>query len=144
MVFNEAPEPSECEAVAPRLPELSAPVILKNIWYEIERLKLAPSWQLPTGRSSETLAKYPDYVLILVLMKEETFIDQHEILIGQNEIKGRISIYMIQGNIELHLHEGRVIHLSAGELLTLDQAIAYDVLALEECAFLLTIVGGTV
>ncbi|MEO7028157.1 MAG: hypothetical protein ABI147_01995 [Acidobacteriaceae bacterium] len=137
MVFMKASEPLEEEAVVPRLPELSSPVILKNIWYEIERLKLAPSWQLPTGRSSETLAKYPDFVHVLVLMKEET-------LIGQHEIAGRISVYMIQGRIELHIHEGQVIHLSAGELLTLDQALSYDVRALEECAFLLTIVGGTV
>ncbi len=142
MVFNKAPEPLEGEAVVPRLPELSSPVIQKNLWYEIERLKLAPSWQLATGRSSETLAKYPDFVLVLVLMKAGTLIGQHEILIGPHEIKGRISVYVIQGHIELHLQEGQVIHLGAGELLTLDQALAYDVRALEECAFLLTVVGS--
>ncbi len=141
-MLKKAAERSEEEAVVSRLPELSSPAILKNLWYEIERLKLAPSWQLPTGRSSETLAKYPDFVLVLVLMKAGTFIGQHEIRIGQHEIKGRISVYMIQGRIELHLLEGQVMHMGAGELLTLDQALAYDVQALEECAFLLTIVGG--
>lgn len=39
-------------------PELSALVILKNVWYEIEKLQNAPSWQLTTGHSAETLAKY--------------------------------------------------------------------------------------
>lgn len=34
MVFNEASEPLEGEAVVSRLPELSSPVILKNLWYE--------------------------------------------------------------------------------------------------------------
>jgi len=106
MVFNEASEPLEGEAVVSRLPELSSPVILKNLWYEIERLKLAPSWQLPTGRSSETLAKHPDFVLVLVLMKAETLMDKHE-------IAGRISVYMIQGRIELHLEQGQVILLGA-------------------------------
>jgi hypothetical protein len=79
MVFNEASDPLEGQAVVSRLPELSSPVILKNLWYEIERLKLAPSWRLATGRSSETLASYPDYVLVLVLMKAETFMDQFRV-----------------------------------------------------------------
>ncbi len=142
LLLKKASEPSGDDAVVSRLPELSSPVILKNLWYEIERLKLAPSWQLATGRSSETLAKYPDFVLVLVLMKAETFIGQHEILIGQHEKKGRISVYLIQGRIELHLLEGQVTHMGAGQLLMLDQALAYDVQALEESAFLLTIVGG--
>jgi hypothetical protein len=134
MVFNEAPEPLEGEAVVSRIPELSSPVILKNLWYEIERLKLAPSWQLPTGRSSETLAKYLDLVHVLVLMKAETLMDKHE-------TAGRISLYMIQGRIELRLPEGQVIPLAAGELLTLDRELAY-LQALEESAFLLTVVGS--
>ncbi len=134
MVFKQASEPSGEEAVVSRLPELSSPVILKNLWYEVERLKLAPSWQLPTGRSSETLAKYPDFVLVLVLMKAETLMDKHE-------TAGRISVYVIQGRVEAHLQEGKVIHLGAGELLTLDRELAH-VQALEESAFLLTVVGS--
>ncbi len=134
MILDKAPEPLEGEAVMSRLPELSSPVILKNLWYEIEKLKLAPSWQLPTGRSSETLAKYPDFVLVLVLMKAETLMKKHE-------TAGRISVYMIQGRIEVHLQEGQVIHLGAGELLTLDRELAH-VQALEESAFLLTVVGS--
>ncbi len=136
MVFNEASEPLEGEAVVSRLPELSSPVILKNLWYEIERLKLAPSWKLETGRSSETLAKLPGFVLVLVLMKADTHMDNHA-------IAGRISVYIIQGRVALHLQGGQVIHLGAGELLTLDHGLAHDAHALEDCAFLLTIVGGT-
>jgi len=132
MPFNKALEPLEGEAVVSRLPELSSPVILKNLWYEIEKLKLAASWQLPTGRSSETLAKYPDSVVVLVLMKAETLMEKHE-------TAGRISVYIIQGRIEVHLQEGQVIHLGAGELLTLDGELAH-VQALEESAFLLTVV----
>jgi quercetin dioxygenase-like cupin family protein len=134
MLFNESCEPLGGEAAVPRLPDLSSPVILKNLWYEIERLKLAPSWQLPTGRSSETLAKYSDFALVLVLMKAETLMEKHE-------TAGRISVYMIQGRIELRLQEGQVIYLAAGELLTLDRELAH-VLALEESAFLLTVVGS--
>jgi hypothetical protein len=89
---------------------------------------------LPTGRSSETLAKYLDLVHVLVLMKAETLMDKHE-------TAGRISLYMIQGRIELRLPEGQVIPLAAGELLTLDRELAY-LQALEESAFLLTVVGS--
>jgi quercetin dioxygenase-like cupin family protein len=135
MVFKKASEPLEGEPVVSRLPELSSPVILKNLWYEIERLKLAPSWQLPTGRSSETLAKYPDFVLVLVLMKAETLMEKHE-------VAGRISLYIIEGRIEVHLQEGQVIPLGAGELLTLDHGLAHDVQALKDSAFLLTVVGS--
>ncbi len=134
MVFKKASEPLEGEPVVSRLPELSSPVILKNLWYEIERLKLAPSWQLPTGRSSETLAKYPDFVLVLVLMKADTLMEKHE-------VAGRISLYIIEGRIEVHLQEGQVIRLGAGELLTLDRELAH-LQALEESAFLLTVVGS--
>ncbi len=61
---------------------------------------------------------------------------------GKHEIAGRISVYLIQGRIELRLQEGQVIHLGAGELLALDRGLAHDVQALEESAFLLTVVGS--
>jgi uncharacterized cupin superfamily protein len=67
-------------------------------------------------------------------MKAETLMDKHETV-------GRISVYMIQGRIEVRLPEGQGIHLGAGELLTLDRELA-QVLALEESAFLLTVVGS--
>jgi hypothetical protein len=52
MVFNEACEPVGGEAAVPRLPDLSSLVILKNLWYEIERLKLPPS-DVPGLHSSD-------------------------------------------------------------------------------------------
>jgi quercetin dioxygenase-like cupin family protein len=134
MISNEPSEPLEDCAEVPRLPELSAPVILKNVWYEIEKLKNAPSWQLATGHSSETLAKYPDFTVVLVLMKAATVMSKHR-------VSGRTSISMIQGKIEIHVSEDQTLHLSGGEILMLDQGIAHDVKALEECAFLLTIAG---
>lgn len=134
MIPNETSEPPEDRAEVPRLPELSVPVILKNVWYEIEKLKNAPSWQLTTGHSSETLAKYPDFTLVLVLMKATTVMSKHH-------VAGRTSMYMIQGRIEVHLFEGQTIHLSAGEILMIDQGLTHDVQALEECALLLTIAG---
>jgi quercetin dioxygenase-like cupin family protein len=134
MISNETSEPLEDCAEVPRLPELSTPVILKNVWYEIEKLKNAPTWQLTTGHSSETLAKYPDFTVVLVLMKATTVMSKHR-------VSGRTSISVIQGRIEVHLFEEQTLHLSAGEILMMDKGITHDVQALEECAFLLTIAG---
>jgi quercetin dioxygenase-like cupin family protein len=134
MFPNEPSEPLEDCAEVPRLPELSAPVILKNVWYEIEKLKNASTWQLRTGHSSETLAKYPDFTVVLVLMKAATLMSKHR-------VSGRASISVIQGRIEVHLFGERTIHLAAGEILMMDKGITHDVQALEECAFLLTIAG---
>ncbi len=134
MISNETSEPLEDCAEVPRLPELSTPVILKNVWYEIEKLKNAPTWQLTTGHRSETLAKYPDFTVVLVLMKATTVMSKHR-------VSGRTSISVIQGRIEVHLFEEQTLHLSAGEILMMDKGITHDVQALEECAFLLTIAG---
>jgi quercetin dioxygenase-like cupin family protein len=134
MFPNEPSEPLEDCAEVPRLPELSVPVILKNVWYEIEKLKNAPTWQLRTGHSSETLAKYPDFTVVLVLMKAATLMSKHR-------VSGRASISVIQGRIEVHISEEQTLHLSAGEILMMDKGITHDVQSLEECAFLLTIAG---
>jgi quercetin dioxygenase-like cupin family protein len=134
MTSNDTYEsPDDCVR-GPRLPELSAPVIMKNVWYEIEKLKNAPSWQLTAGHSSETLAKYPVLTLVLVLMKATT-------RMGNHLVPGLSSVYLIQGRIEVRLFEGQARHLNAGEILLMDEGIPCEVHALEECAFLLTIAG---
>jgi quercetin dioxygenase-like cupin family protein len=51
---------------------------------------------------------------------------------------GRISVHTLNGHIRLHLPE-RVVDLSAGNLLALDQCVSHDVEASEDSAFLLTL-----
>ena len=82
--------------------------------------------------SSRTLAKYPDFRIVLVLMKAATHMDEQR-------AEARISIQVLVGRIRLHLPELEPVELSAGQLLALDCGMLHDVEALEKSAFLLTV-----
>jgi quercetin dioxygenase-like cupin family protein len=115
-----------------RLPELASAVIKRNIGDELEKLKSAPSWQRESGRSSETIVKYAEFRIVLVRMKHGSYMDHHR-------TEGPFSVHVILGRLRLHLPENRTEDLCAGELLALERGLEYDVEALEECAFLLTL-----
>lgn len=76
--------------------------------------------------------KYPDFRIVLVLMKAATHMAEHR-------AEARISIQALVGRIRLHLREQEPLELSAGQLLALDCGMPHDVEALEESAFLLTV-----
>jgi len=120
-----------------RIPALARPQLHFNLADELERLRTEPSWQRGTGRSSKTLVKYPDFHIVLVLMKANTRMSRHH-------VDGRISIHAVHGNLRLHLPE-EVVEVSSGQLFALDYAIPHEVEAVRESAFLLTISwpGGT-
>jgi len=115
-----------------RLPELASAVIKRNIGDELKKLESAPSWQRETGRSSETIVKYAEFRIVLVRMRQASYIDHHR-------AEGPFSVHVILGSLRLHLPEDRTEDLGAGELLTIERGVDYDVEALEECAFLLTL-----
>lgn len=114
-----------------RLPQLGNAVIRINIHQEIQKLKNAPTWQQEVGRSSETLAKYDNFRIVLVVMKAETRVAHHH-------ANGPISVHGIQGRIRLHLPQGQSGDLGPGDILALERGLEHDVEALEESAFLLT------
>jgi quercetin dioxygenase-like cupin family protein len=114
-----------------RLPGLADPVLQFDLATEIERLRSKESWNLVTGRSSETLVKQQDFRVILILMKANT-------RMGEHRAEGRLSIHALQGRICIHLKDQK-IELGAGRLLALDCGLPHDVESLEESAFLLTI-----
>ena len=120
-----------------RLPYLASPLLRFNLSDELLLLREEDSWKRETGRSSKTLAKYPDFRIVLVLMKGNTQMKEHH-------ADARISIHSLQGKIRIHLPDQKV-DLTAGELMALDHGIHHDVEALEESAFLITISwpGGT-
>ena len=128
---TEACHPGEGSKALNRLPQLAEPLLQFDLREEVEQLRLEDSWQRETGRSSKTLAKYPDFRIILVLMKANTRMNEHR-------AEGRISIHHLLGKICIHLPDQKV-NLSAGQLLVLDCGMVHDVEALEESAFLLTI-----
>jgi quercetin dioxygenase-like cupin family protein len=98
---------------------------------ELQQLRQEESWQRETGRSSKTLAKYPDFRIVLILMKSGTRMRQHK-------AEGRVSIQQLRGQVCVGLPD-RKISVSAGQLLVLDCGVLHDVEALEESALLLTI-----
>jgi quercetin dioxygenase-like cupin family protein len=98
---------------------------------ELQQLRQEDSWQRETGRSSRTLAKYPDFRIVLILMKSGTRMRQHR-------AEGRVSIQQLKGQVRIHLTE-RKGTVSSGHLLVLDCGVLHDVEALEESALLLTI-----
>jgi quercetin dioxygenase-like cupin family protein len=114
-----------------RLPGLAAPLLQIDFEQELQQLRLRDSWQRETGRSSKTLAKYPDFRIVLILMKSGTRMRQHR-------AEGRISIQQLKGCLRIHL-AGRQMDVSAGHLVILDCGVLHDVEALEESALLLTI-----
>src|SRR5579862_8287468 len=114
-----------------RLPGLAKPLLQIDLERELQQLRLEDSWQRETGRSSKTLAKYPDFRIVLILMKGGTQMRQHR-------AEGRISIQQLKGQVCVHLAD-RKVNVIAGHLLVLDCGVLHDVEALEESALLLTI-----
>jgi quercetin dioxygenase-like cupin family protein len=115
-----------------RLPELGDTVIRRNINDELEKLEDAPSLQLAAGRSSETIVKYPEFRIVLVRMKQGSYMSHHR-------AEGPISVHVVLGKIRIHLPDERMEELGSGDLLALERGLEHDVEALEDCAFLLTI-----
>lgn len=135
-VFIMATNISACHAgdgieVLNRLPGLAEPLLQIDLERDLQQLRQEESWRRETGRSSKTLAKYPDFRIVLILMKSGTRMRQHR-------AEGRVSIQQLKGQVCLHLADRKVV-VSAGQLLVLDCGVLHDVEALEESALLLTI-----
>ena len=114
-----------------RLPGLAEPLLQIDLERELQQLRQEDSWQRGTGRSSKTLAKYPDFRIVLILMKSGTRMRQHR-------AEGRVSIQQLEGQVCVHLAD-RKVNVLAGHLLVLDCGVLHDIEALEESALLLTI-----
>ena len=79
-----------------RLPGFAEPLLQIDLERELQQLRLVDAWQRETGRSSKTLAKYPDFRSVLILMKAGTQMRQHR-------AEGRISIQQLKGLVCIHL-----------------------------------------
>ncbi len=133
--------PGDSSKALKRLPQLAESLLQFDLLAELHLLRQEDSWQRQTGRSSKTLAKYPDFRIILVLMKANTQMNEHR-------ADGRISIHQLLGKMCIHLPDQK-INVAVGQLLVLDCGMVHNIEALEESAFLLTVAwpkalsGGT-
>jgi quercetin dioxygenase-like cupin family protein len=96
---------------------------------EVEHLNLEQPWQ--AEHTAKTLAKYPDFRLVLVALRAGARLREHR-------TAGRISIHTLAGRLLIRSGD-KAIDLSSGALLTIDRNVAHDVEALSNSVFLLTI-----
>ncbi len=117
-----------------REPGVLAAASLKfNLDEEIRQLETEPGWQ--AGHTAKTIAKYPDFRVVLVVMKAGARLVRHR-------TAGRISIQACRGSIRVLFSgafENETVDMSAGDLVMLDREVAHDVEAVTNSAFLLTI-----
>ena len=92
---------------------LAAPVLEFDLQKEIEQLRSEDRWQF--GHTAKTLAKYPDFRVVLVVMKGGGRLVRHR-------TEGRISIHTLAGRISFRTAEPS-IDISAGQMLTLEPDI---------------------
>ena len=134
MILNLRSETSDSASIGrlSRLPELAISISQFDLRQEIRLLRKEDSWQRGVGRSSRTLVKQQDFRIVLVLMKAKTRLTEHR-------ANARISVQTVHGRIRVHIPNQRKIELALAGLLALDSAIPYDIEAVRESAFLLTI-----
>ncbi len=109
---------------------LACPMLQFDLKEELKHLHREETW-LQTGRNARTLVKYPDFRIVLTLMKAGKRMQEHK-------AEGRISIHSLTGHLRLHLGK-KIVDLPAGHVLALERALPHDVEALEESAFLISI-----
>ena len=73
------------------LAALTAPMLTFNLTAEMERLRRQEHW-LKDGRISETLVKYSDFRIVLILMRAGTLMQEHK-------ADARISIQGLSGRL---------------------------------------------
>ena len=113
----------------PHTGPMAAPFLEIDLHAEIHRLRSETAWS--TGRNARTLAKYPDFRVVLMVLSAGAHIPEHK-------TEGRISLHVVAGHVQVKA-AGRTFNLHSGALLTLDHGLPHDVDALEESALLLTI-----
>lgn len=94
---------------------------------------LNSEWKKPweSGHYAKTLFKKPDFRIVLISMERAATIKEHH-------VDGTISVHALKGSIRFTV-QGDTHGLWPGNVLTLGPSIKYELEALEDCAFLLTV-----
>ncbi len=123
-------EPPARAAHLQRPPEqLSAPFLEFDLHAQIELLLREEVYR--HGHNSKTLAKFPDFRLVLTVIKGGERIHRHA-------AAGRISVQTVAGHIRMHVGE-KLLDLPSGRLLVVDRSIPHDIEAIDDSAFLLSV-----
>jgi len=111
--------------------ELVNKAVMFNLADEIEELHAGAPWQ-NGDRNAKTLVKTADLRVTLVTLKEGAALDEHH-------AEGRVTIHALAGVLRVNA-VGATRQLEAGDLLVLDRGVVHEVAAIEDAAFLLTLV----
>ncbi|MGE5445982.1 MAG: cupin domain-containing protein [Ignavibacteriales bacterium] len=110
---------------------LDAPLLSFEIEKHIKQLKNEPPW-VSGDRNAITLLKTPRLRVVLVALRKGASLREHH-------AKGPITLFVLSGIIRFSVGEQKC-KLESKDLVALDKAIPHDVEAMEDSAFLLTIV----
>lgn len=110
---------------------LTGPALVFDLARENEQLSQEATWRQGDS-NSKTLIKESDYRLVLTRLKRGARIHRHQTV-------ARITIQTVVGCLRLQIGD-EAVELPAGHVLALESDIPHDVEALEESAFLLTLV----
>ncbi len=110
---------------------LDAPVLSFNLDEEILRLRQGPQWE-HSHHAAVTLVKNADVRIVLILLSKGLVMHEHH-------AEGPVTVSVAFGGIRFRARgEERV--LQSGALLTLGGGIPHEVEAIEESAFVVTVV----
>ena len=124
----------ETSGSAQRPPQrLASPMLSFDLLGEQELLRQEDSYR-GGDRNAKTLVKEPGLSVVLTVMRSGARLQEHK-------TTGPISIQTLAGHISLRTLED-VVDLPVGHVVTLLGDIAHSVEAVEESAFLLTIVSA--
>ncbi len=112
-----------------RVPGIAAPIVKVCLGNAVKKLQSDPAWE--HGRSSRTLAKYPDFRVVLVTMKAGTSMEEHK-------TEGSISVHTLTGRVRLNVGKKQV-DIPADHVVMLYSDLPHSVDSLVDSSFLLTI-----
>ena len=124
------PRDSQPPHKRPHPQPMAAPYLEFDLGREIDQLLQEAG--AASDHNAKTLIKYGDFRVVLTVLRARGRIPSHH-------TRGRISIHVVRGHMHLRA-EGRTFDLRAGSLVALDRGVAHDVDALEDSAFLITVV----
>jgi quercetin dioxygenase-like cupin family protein len=110
---------------------LSGPLLFFALEEEIEQLKKDPEWRSRHSNAMTLLKTPPLSVVLVVLQKGATLREHHT--------DSPITLFVLSGKISFGVGDEKR-HVETNGLVTLQKAIPHEVEALEDSAFLLTIV----
>jgi quercetin dioxygenase-like cupin family protein len=116
---------------APGERPLGRPVLQFDLRSEADALRQEQGWS-KTGHSAKTLVKHHDLRTVLIAMKKGTRMSEHQ-------AAGATSIQLLEGRLALHIGS-ETLDVRAGNLVALDRELSHDVEAVEDAAFILSVV----